>query len=116
MKSRHAIIHSTGRYLPEKIVHNDDLDQFPDTAKYLISQKTGVFARRHAGENECTSDLAARAAISCIDKSMMSADGSWWPEWVQWLTTNSESATGPPPVGNLNHHVLGPAPGTYVLG
>ena len=74
MKSRHAIIYSTGRYLPEKIIHNEDLDQFPDTAKFLISQKTGVFARRHAGENECTSDLAAKAAISCIDKSMMSAD------------------------------------------
>jgi polyhydroxyalkanoate synthase len=43
-------------------------------------------------------------------------EGSWWPEWVQWLTKNSESAAVPPPVGNLNYPVLGPAPGTYVLG
>jgi polyhydroxyalkanoate synthase len=43
-------------------------------------------------------------------------DGSWWPEWVQWLTTNSDTAVVTPPVGNLNHPVLGPAPGTYVVG
>jgi len=42
-------------------------------------------------------------------------DGSWWPEWVQWLATNSASAAVPPPVGNHKHPVLGPAPETYVL-
>ena len=43
-------------------------------------------------------------------------DGSWGPEWVQWLATNSASAAVPPPVGNHKHSVLGPAPGIYVLG
>lgn len=74
MNRRRSVIHATGSYLPETIVHNEDLDQFPENAKYLISQKTGVFARRHAGENECTSDLAARAAINCLDKCGFSAD------------------------------------------
>jgi 3-oxoacyl-[acyl-carrier-protein] synthase III len=71
---RRTVIHSTGSYLPETIVHNEDLDQFPDNARYLISQKTGVFARRRAGDNECTSDLAAKAAQNCLDKCGLSAD------------------------------------------
>ncbi len=59
---------STGSYLPESVVHNEELDQFPDTSKFLISQKTGVFSRRMAGENECTSDLAAGAARNCLER------------------------------------------------
>ena len=61
-------IHSTGSYLPEKFIHNEDLDQFPKTSKFLISQKTGVFSRRMAGDDECTSDLGLKAARKCIDK------------------------------------------------
>ncbi len=62
-----AII-STGSYLPEKHIHNEDLEQFPATSKFIISQKTGVFSRRAAGEDECTSDLGFAAARKCLDK------------------------------------------------
>ena len=41
---RNCAIFSTGSYLPETILHNEDLSQFPKTSKMLISQKTGVFA------------------------------------------------------------------------
>ncbi len=65
---RNCAIFSTGSYLPETILHNEDLSQFPKTSKMLISQKTGVFARRSAAEDECTSDLAFKAAHNCLEK------------------------------------------------
>jgi len=64
-----AAIIGTGCYMPEGVIHNEALDQFPKTAKLMISQKTGVFCRRHAGEDQCTSDLAYHAAEKCLQHS-----------------------------------------------
>ena len=61
-----AAILGTGSYLPEGTIHNEALDQFPKTAKLLISQKTGVFCRHHADPDQCTSDLAFKAAEKCL--------------------------------------------------
>ncbi len=69
-----AAIQSTGSYLPENVIHNEDFSQFPASSKYLISQKTGVFCRRSAGEDECTSDLAAKAGKKCLEKIGFSSD------------------------------------------
>ena len=41
-------------------------------------------------------------------------DGSWWPEWVAWLDTNSGAAVSPPEMGP-GYAPLCDAPGTYVL-
>lgn len=65
---RGSAIQSTGSHLPENFLHNEDLDQFPKTSKFIISQKTGVFSRRAAGDEECTSDLGLRAAQKCVGK------------------------------------------------
>jgi 3-oxoacyl-[acyl-carrier-protein] synthase III len=64
-----AAIISTGSYLPEGTIHNEALDQFPATAKLIISQKTGVFCRHHAASDQCTSDLAFSAAERCLQRS-----------------------------------------------
>ena len=69
-----AVIRSTGSYLPEHTIHNEQLDQFPKTAKMLISQKTGVFCRRHTQPDQCTSDLALEAAKLCLDRTDLQAD------------------------------------------
>jgi polyhydroxyalkanoate synthase subunit PhaC len=44
--------------------------------------------------------------------------GSWWPEWERWLSAHSTEQSPPPPTGAPRRGlpVLGPAPGTYVLG
>ncbi len=70
-----AAIQSTGSYLPENVIHNEDFTQFPSNSKYMISQKTGVFCRRVAGEDECTSDLAVKAGKKCLEKIDYSPDG-----------------------------------------
>jgi 3-oxoacyl-[acyl-carrier-protein] synthase-3 len=64
-----AAISATGSYVPENMVHNEALDQFPKAAQLLISQKTGVISRRHAAPDQCTSDLALPAARRCLEKS-----------------------------------------------
>ncbi|MEJ2154168.1 MAG: ketoacyl-ACP synthase III [Desulfobacteraceae bacterium] len=64
-----AAITGTGSYLPEGVIHNEALDQFPKTAKLIISQKTGVFCRHHADSDQCTSDLAFQAAKQCLERS-----------------------------------------------
>lgn len=61
-----AVVQTTGSYVPTHSIHNDALDQFPKPAQLLISQKTGVFCRRHADTDQCTSDLALAAAEGCL--------------------------------------------------
>jgi polyhydroxyalkanoate synthase subunit PhaC len=44
-------------------------------------------------------------------------EGSWWPEWVDWLEKRSGAAVPPPAMGAAmrGDAVLGDAPGIYVL-
>ena len=65
---RNSVIFSTGSYLPESVVPNEELAQFPSSSLKLIAQKTGVLSRRIAPEDQCTSDLAIKAARSCLEK------------------------------------------------
>jgi len=64
---------ATGSYVPEREVPNTGLTQFPPSTAALIEEKTGIKARRYAGEHESTSDLAARAAQACLDQAGVSA-------------------------------------------
>lgn len=41
-------------------------------------------------------------------------DGSWWPNWVAWLKSQSGVLKAAPPLGLPGASSLGPAPGTYV--
>ncbi len=63
-----ARILSTGSFLPDRILSNEDLSQFSADARKLIAEKTGVQTRRHATEDQCTSDLAVAAARACLQK------------------------------------------------
>jgi polyhydroxyalkanoate synthase len=44
-------------------------------------------------------------------------EGSWWPEWSQWLAGHSGVKTAPPAMGapKKGYSILGDAPGHYVL-
>lgn len=71
---KRAAIVSTGSYLPDGIIPNEALSQFSAEAQRLIAVKTGVSSRRHAKDEECTSDLAVRAARRCLEGSGISAE------------------------------------------
>jgi polyhydroxyalkanoate synthase len=42
-------------------------------------------------------------------------DGSWWPDWIAWLSARSGPKSTPPALGSANYPPLHDAPGTYVL-
>ena len=42
-------------------------------------------------------------------------DGSWWPQWDTWLSQKSGKKVPAREPGDVDHPVLGPAPGQYVM-
>ncbi len=60
---KYAQIGPIASYLPEKILDNTMLQQqYPQWDMVAIEEKTGIFARHVAGENEFVSDMATAAA------------------------------------------------------
>ena len=57
----------TGRYLPERIMTNADLEKIVDTTDEWIRERTGIVKRHIAGDEQTTCDLAEQAAISSLD-------------------------------------------------
>ncbi len=64
----------TGRYLPERILTNFDLEKMVDTSDEWIKARTGISERHIAAEGEMTSDLAYNAAVEAIDAADVAAD------------------------------------------
>jgi 3-oxoacyl-[acyl-carrier-protein] synthase-3 len=52
----------TGRYIPERVVSNRELEKRVDTTDTWIVERTGIRRRHVAADGEATSDMAARAA------------------------------------------------------
>ena len=65
MKAR---IVSTGYYLPEKVLTNKDLEKIVDTTEEWITQRTGIYERRIAAENEASSDMGIEAARMALER------------------------------------------------
>ena len=55
-------IAGTGRYLPERILTNADLEKMVETSDEWIRTRTGIEQRHVASEDELTSDLCVEAA------------------------------------------------------
>jgi 3-oxoacyl-[acyl-carrier-protein] synthase-3 len=65
----------TGKYLPERVLTNFDLEKMVDTSDEWIRSRTGIERRHIAAENEATSDLAYHAARAAIaDAGITPAD------------------------------------------
>jgi 3-oxoacyl-[acyl-carrier-protein] synthase-3 len=62
MTSRYSRIAGTGRYLPERIMTNKDLEQIVDTTEEWIRTRTGIERRHIAADDQTTADLAEGAA------------------------------------------------------
>ncbi|MCI8525219.1 MAG: beta-ketoacyl-ACP synthase 3 [Oscillospiraceae bacterium] len=59
---------STGAYLPEKIVTNEDLSRIVDTSDEWITKRTGIRTRHHC-VSETHLDLAAAAARQALERA-----------------------------------------------
>lgn len=71
---KNSIIKATGSYLPDKVVFNEELTQFPEDSRPRIAIKTGVLSRRIAPDEACTSDLAIQAGRACLRKANFPAE------------------------------------------
>lgn len=69
-----SFILSTGSYLPEKILTNNDISLIVDTNDEWIRQRTGITQRHIADEGELTSDLAVEAAKNAMKNAEISAN------------------------------------------
>ncbi|WP_053365562.1 beta-ketoacyl-ACP synthase III [Bacillus sp. FJAT-27245] len=58
-----------GKYVPENVVTNFDLEKRMDTSDEWIRTRTGIEERRIAGDNEDTSDMAYNAARMAIEEA-----------------------------------------------
>ena len=57
----------TGRYLPEKILTNADLEKMVETSDEWIRERTGIEQRHIAAEGQTTCDLAEQASLKAIE-------------------------------------------------
>ncbi|HEX9876289.1 MAG TPA: beta-ketoacyl-ACP synthase III [Gammaproteobacteria bacterium] len=63
----------TGRYLPERVLSNTDLEKMVDTSDEWIRSRTGIVERHIAADDETTSDLATNAAKRAIEAAAIDA-------------------------------------------
>jgi 3-oxoacyl-[acyl-carrier-protein] synthase-3 len=95
-------IAGTGRYLPEKILTNFDLEKMVDTSDEWIRTRTGVERRHCVREDQTTSDMCVEAArIAIEDAGVTAAD----IDLVIIGTTSPDLIF--PNVGTLVQHRLG---------
>jgi len=66
-----ARIIGTGRYLPERILSNADLEKMVDTNDEWIVSRTGMKERRLAADDEYTSDMGLKAAEKALESAKM---------------------------------------------
>jgi 3-oxoacyl-[acyl-carrier-protein] synthase III len=95
-------IAGTGRYLPEKILTNFDLEKMVDTSDEWIRTRTGVERRHCVREDQTTSDMCVEAAkVAIEDAGVTAAD----IDLVIIGTTSPDLIF--PNVGTLVQHRLG---------
>jgi 3-oxoacyl-[acyl-carrier-protein] synthase-3 len=66
-----TIIAGTGRFLPEKVLTNYDLEKMVNTTHQWIIERSGISERRIAENGVAASDLAVPAAIQAIKAAGM---------------------------------------------
>ena len=63
-----------GRYVPEKVLSNADLEKVVDTSDEWIAQRTGIKERRIAAKDQYTSTVAIAAAKQALDDAGMKGE------------------------------------------
>lgn len=69
MPKTYACIRSSGMYVPERIVKNDDLPTELNTNDQWIQERSGIRERRYADTGVRTSDLAGKAVENLLAKN-----------------------------------------------
>ena len=95
-------IAGTGRYLPERVMTNFDLEKIVDTTDEWIRTRTGVERRHVVEEDETTSDMCVRSAQKAMD------DAGVTPADIDMVITGTTSPDVVfPNVSSIIQHRLG---------
>jgi len=70
---RNSRILGVGRYLPPRVVTNDDMRQYMETDDEWIQQRTGIRERHYIDHESGASDLAFEAAQQALDRAGLKA-------------------------------------------
>lgn len=114
--SAHAVLRSTGMYVPEIEVPNDVLRaRFAKTAPEYIDKMeatTGIATRFYAPDDWATSDLAVRAARHALGRAQVS------PEELDLIIVGTDSPDYMTPATSVvvQHKLGAPRAGTYDVG
>lgn len=63
-----------GKYSPEKVITNFDLEKMMDTSDEWIRTRTGIEERRIASDDIDTSDMAYEAALKALENANLTAE------------------------------------------
>ncbi|MBN3526136.1 beta-ketoacyl-ACP synthase III [Paenibacillus apiarius] len=74
MSLRSVGIIGTGKYVPERVLTNSDMEKLVETSDEWIVSRTGIKERRIAAEHEATSDLAFHAAEQALTAAGITAE------------------------------------------
>ncbi|MGH7447886.1 MAG: beta-ketoacyl-ACP synthase III [Longimicrobiales bacterium] len=71
MKARKPLVEivATGRYLPDRVLTNADLEKMVDTTDEWISERTGIRERRIAGPDMGAADMGAAASRIAMERA-----------------------------------------------
>jgi len=67
-------IAGTGRFLPERVMTNHEMEALVDTSDEWIRTRTGIGERRIADKDTGTADMGARAAMKALEEADVAPD------------------------------------------
>ena len=71
---RRATIIGLGKYLPDRVMTNNDLEEIVDTSDEWIKTRTGIEKRRIAADDQAASDLGIEAAKEALKDAEIKAE------------------------------------------
>ena len=67
-----AAITSVGKFLPQRVITNKDIEDIIDTSDEWIVQRTGIRERRFLDPGLGNSFMSSRAAMDCLNRAGVS--------------------------------------------
>ncbi len=110
-QERYAKIAGWGKYVPERVLTNADLEKMVDTSDEWITQRTGIKERHIRSEKDTNSSMAVAASIPAIEMAGLTAKDL---DLIIVATSSPDYLL--PPVSSQIQHMLGAECGAFQLG
>jgi 3-oxoacyl-[acyl-carrier-protein] synthase III len=107
---RYAKISGWGKYVPEQVLTNADLEKMVDTSDEWIVERTGIKERRIRTEKDTNSSMAVAASIPALEKAGLKAEDL---DLIIVCTSSPDYLL--PPVSSQVQHMLGAKCGAFQL-